>query len=119
MSFNQSFTLGWFDSYHTLILMLHCFEIQFLFSRCDINIKELLFFLLNFILNPLSVGFGSSGQQSSTFGSLASQNTMTFGNLAQNQSQGFGSPTQSVFGGSQTQQQASTPAFPTGSNAFG
>jgi hypothetical protein len=36
---------------------------------------------------------------------------MTFGNLAQNQGQGFGSKTQSVFGGSQTQQQASTPAF--------
>jgi hypothetical protein len=44
---------------------------------------------------------------------------MTFGNLAQNQSQGFGSPSQSIFGGSQSQQQASVPAFSTGSNAFG
>jgi hypothetical protein len=58
-----------------------------------------------------SVGFGSTGQQSSTFESLASQNTMTFGNLAQNQGQGFGSKTQPIFGGSQTQQQASTPTF--------
>lgn len=66
-----------------------------------------------------SIGFGSAGQQSSTFESLASQNTMTFGNLAQNQSPGFGSSSQSIFGGSQTQQQASAPAFSTGSIAFG
>jgi len=69
-------------------------------------------------LNFFSVSFGSTGQQSSTFESLASQNTMTFGNLAQNQSPGFGS-TQSIFGGNQTQQQASAPAFSSGSNAFG
>ncbi|KAJ4442243.1 hypothetical protein ANN_12109 [Periplaneta americana] len=54
------------------------------------------------------VGFGSTtGQQSSTFESLASQNTMTFGNLAQTQSQGFGSQTQPVFG-AQSQQQSTT-----------
>jgi hypothetical protein len=36
---------------------------------------------------------------------------MTFDNLAQSQGQGFGSKTQSIFGGSQTQQQAAAPAF--------
>ncbi|PNF32473.1 hypothetical protein B7P43_G04906 [Cryptotermes secundus] len=66
-----------------------------------------------------SIGFGSTGQQSSTFESLASQSTMTFGNLAQNQSPGFGSSSQSIFGGNQTQQQASVPAFSTGSSSFG
>jgi len=76
-------------------------------------------FIYFLILNSFSVAFGSAGQQSSTFESLASQNTMTFGNLAQNQSQGFGSPTQSIFGGNQTQQQASPPAFSSGSSAFG
>jgi hypothetical protein len=90
-----------------------------MFGIFGLNFKELLFIFPDFILNPLSVGFGSTGQQSSTFESLATQNTMTFGNLAQNQSQGFGSSSQSIFGGSQTQQQASAPAFSTGSSAFG
>jgi hypothetical protein len=99
--------------------MLWCFQIQILFAICSLNFKKLLVTVPDFILNLLSVGFGSTGQQSSTFESLASQNTMTFGNLAQNQSQGFGSSTQSIFGGSHTQQQASAPAFSTGSNAFG
>jgi hypothetical protein len=78
-----------------------------------------LFHVSDFILNPLSGSFESTGQQSSTFESLASQNMMTFGNLAQNQSQVFGSSAPSIFGGSQTQQQASAPAFSTGSSAFG
>jgi hypothetical protein len=76
-------------------------------------------FYLFFVLNSFSAAFGSAGQQSSTFESLASQNTMTFGNLAQNQNQGFGSPAPSIFGGNQTQPQASAPAFSSGSSTFG